>query len=282
MNNVLVIILTHGRADNVVTVKSLKRHGYTGEIVFLVDNEDDQIELYKKNFGPDNVEVFDKKWYADQIDELDNFDKRITITHARNASYDIAKKRGYRYFIQLDDDYTRFEYRFNHRFEYVCKTIEDFDSILEIMKNFLIESGAKVIAMSQAGDFIGGKKGGFGTEVRTKRKAMNSFLCDVENRLWFFSRLNEDVTTYVWNGNKGVLFLTFNNTSLNQKATQSNKGGITEAYLESGTYVKSFYTVMVQPSSVQIGLMGDRNPRLHHKINWKYTVPCILDEKHKK
>ena len=33
-------------------------------------------------------------------------------------------------------------------------------------------------------------------------------------------------------------------TSLLQKETQSNSGGLTDIYLELGTYVKSFYSVI--------------------------------------
>jgi len=53
-------------------------------------------------------------------------------------------------------------------------------------------------------------------------------------------------------------------------------------YLESGTYVKSFYTVMMAPSCAKICEMGNVNKRLHHKIDWKKCTPLILEEKHKK
>ena len=33
-------ILTHGRADDVLTYDTLRRCGYTGKIYLLVDNED--------------------------------------------------------------------------------------------------------------------------------------------------------------------------------------------------------------------------------------------------
>lgn len=39
-----VFILTHGRANNVETCKTLKRCGYTGKVYLLVDDEDDQID----------------------------------------------------------------------------------------------------------------------------------------------------------------------------------------------------------------------------------------------
>ena len=44
--------------------------------------------------------------------------------------------------------------------------------------------------------------------------------------------------------------------ALNQKQTQKNKGGMTDIYMSQGTYVKSFYTVMMMPSSVKVGVMG--------------------------
>lgn len=46
----------------------------------------------------------------------------------------------------------------------------------------------------------------------------------------------------VWQ--KGDLFFTYVPCSLNQKQTQSNKGGMSDLYLDSGTYVKSFYSVI--------------------------------------
>ena len=36
-NDFAVFILTHGRADNVVTVPAIKKAGYTGKIYFIID-----------------------------------------------------------------------------------------------------------------------------------------------------------------------------------------------------------------------------------------------------
>lgn len=41
-NDFAVFILTHGRADNVVTVPAIKKAGYTGKIYFIIDDEDEQ------------------------------------------------------------------------------------------------------------------------------------------------------------------------------------------------------------------------------------------------
>lgn len=71
-----VFILTHGRPDTVVTYKTLLKCGYTGPVYFVVDNEDKTVGKYIQNFGVDRVKIFDKKWYADRVDEGNNFDER--------------------------------------------------------------------------------------------------------------------------------------------------------------------------------------------------------------
>jgi len=90
------------------------------------------------------------------------------------------------------------------------------------------------------------------------------------------------VNLYSCGGRRGDLFFTIPNVGVCQKQTQSNSGGMTELYLDSGTYVKSFYSVMYAPSCVKIVDMGPVFRRMHHRVSWKHTTPCILDESFKK
>lgn len=57
---------------------------------------------------------------------------------------------------------------------------------------------------------------------------------------------------------------------------------MTDLYLDSGTYVKSFYSVIFSPSCVKISMMGDKHKRVHHKVNWNSCCPKILNEKWRK
>ena len=57
---------------------------------------------------------------------------------------------------------------------------------------------------------------------------------------------------------------------------------MTDVYKDSGTYVKSFYTVMYQPSSVKVRVLATKNQRIHHAVHWRYTAPKILREELKK
>lgn len=282
----VAFILTHGRADRVITYDSLKKSGYTGRIVLVLDNEDESAPEYISRFGKENVVIFDKAAIAETFDEGVPGDRR-TIVYARNACFDIARKLGYRYFIELDDDYTVFEWRFDNRLRYITKdkTIRNLDAVFDIMLEYFKKIPAKSIAMAQGGDYLGGGAGGEGKTLRTKRKAMNSFICDTERQFTFLGRINEDVNTYTRNTSTGNLFLQIQQICLLQKQTQSNAGGMTEVYLDSGTYLKSFFTVMYMPSSVKVRTMGNEyvnQKRLHHRVNWTRTAPKILNEKYKK
>jgi uncharacterized protein (DUF2225 family) len=94
--------------------------------------------------------------------------------------------------------------------------------------------------------------------------------------------MNDDVNTYLSLGKTGDLFFHVALCSLNQEETQKSKSGNTTSYLQFGTYVKSFYSVMLCPSCVRVTMMRSNHPRLHHTIKWNYAVPKIISSDFKK
>lgn len=271
-----VFILTHGRPDNVITAKTLAKCGYTGKLFFIVDNEDKTVDRYIENFGRERVMVFRKKEVADACDEGNNFDERRTILMARNACFDIAKAIGVTHFIMLDDDYKQFKFRFENKLGYEA-VVKDINRLFATFLAFYKATPSTSIALSQGGDHIGGF-----SITRLKRKCMNSFFCSTERPFKFIGAMNEDVNTYTTLGSRGVLFFTFTSAQLDQKESQQQAGGITEMYLRFGTFCKAFTTVMMMPGSTKVSMMNTSNPRIHHLINWKATVPCIIREAHRK
>lgn len=280
--NFVAMILSHGRPNEVYTYKTLRNQGYTGDILIVVDNTDKTIEEYKNNYS-DEVVVFNKEKIAKEVDQGDNLNDLRTTTHARNAMFKIAKYYGYRYFIQLDDDYTNFRPRFINDKYITAGKLKNLDVYFNILLDYFKKIPAKSIAIAQGGDFIGGESCGMISNYeRLSRKCMNSFICDTERPFQFISRLNEDVNTYLSLGSRGDLFLTLPQIALEQKQTQKTAGGMTETYLDNGTYQKSFFSVMYCPSFVKVSLMGFKNNRLHHSVNWSAAVPKIISQKHKK
>lgn len=277
-NDFVAFILSHGRPDKVVTYATLRNNGYTGPIILVLDDEDNTLDEYKRVFEAKHntgIYVFDKLDIANRYDEVDRGTDRRAIFYARNACFEIARALGYKYFLELDDDYTCFRSRIEVDGKLTTKYHRDLDSLFESMLQFLDDADANTVAFAQTGDFIGGT----GSKVfkeKLCRKAMNSFFCDVDKPFRFIGRINEDVNTYVLEGSRGTLFFTIADVSLDQKQTQANSGGMTELYLDAGTYVKSFFTIITNPSSTVIYEMGAKHKRIHHLINWENAVPKII------
>jgi hypothetical protein len=281
--NIAVFILSHERPDNVITYKTLRNCGYTGKIFIIVDDEDKTLSQYKAKYK-DEVIVFSKKDYEQKFDIMDNLDGNKVIVYARNACYDIARELGLDYFFEYEDDYTHFQYRHIDKKVLKATKPKNLDDILNATIDCLDETNVTTIAFSQGGDHMGGVRGF--NHVSYKRKAMNTFVFKVNQNpaddTLFTGRMNDDVNTYLSQGKIGKLFFQIAEVSVVQLQTQSNAGGNTEAYKAYGTYVKSFYSVMAAPDCCKVALIGSTNRRFHHKINWKYAVPMILDEKYRK
>lgn len=279
----VVFILTHGRADKQYTYRTLRKQGYTGRCVFILDNEDKQIAKYKQTYGEDNCYIFDKLAISKRMDEVLKGDRR-TIVYARNACFDAARYLGYRYFIELDDDYTSFNWRFDNECRYIPRApgIKNLDAVFNFILKYYVNTPLMSIAMAQGGDFVGGSSNNMLQSIGTKRKAMNSFICSIDRQFEFKGRINEDVNVYTQLTAVGKIFLTIVQCSLEQKTTQTNKGGMTDVYKDSGTYIKSFFSVIVCPSGVKVAQLKSKNSRIHHKVFWDNVAPKILQEKWRK
>ena len=279
-NKFAVLILTHGRAERVITYDKLRQQGYTGKIYLIIDDEDEQKDAYFKKFG-EQVIMFSKSESAAHVDTADNLNKRNVVVFARNECHRIAGELGLTHFLELDDDYSAFMFR---RIEgkkmthHMCKNL---DRLFSDMCEFLDTSGALTIAFAQGGDFIGGANSGT-FKKKVLRKAMNTFFCRTDRPFQFYGRINEDTTMYCLLGNQGHKIFTVTDVMVTQGMTQQNAGGLTDIYLDLGTYVKSFYTVMYCPQAVKVQEMGASHKRLHHNIAWNFCVPKILNQKWRK
>ena len=100
----VAFILTHGRASSVITDKTLRKCGYTGRIIYVIDNEDAKADKYYEKYGMDDVVMFDKEAVSKTFDEADNFKDRRAIVYARNVCFRLAREMGY--FDGKDEDFS--------------------------------------------------------------------------------------------------------------------------------------------------------------------------------
>ena len=289
-DDVAVFILTHKRPDNQRTVATLERYKYTGKVFLVIDDEDPTGPEYVKRYG-DQVVVFSKSDAAKYTDDADNSGSTRGVVYARNACWGIAERLGLRYFIVLDDDYVSFSYRFMPDLTYSHQQAKQTlgDMWLSILEYFESCPQLTCVALSQGGDHIGGGGSSYNKRaIVTKRKVMNWFLCAVDRPFRFYGRINEDTTAYAVQGRRGLVFLTLMQVQLDQQPTQQQSGGLTELYLDSGTWVKSFMSLIYAPSCVRVDAMGSpqerqaAHDRIHHRMVWNLAAPMIVPESTRK
>jgi len=279
-NDYSVIIPTYKRSNRVITYNKLREQGYKGKIYLLIGDDDPQIEQYKQKY-PNEIVMFSKDDYIDKVDMMDNFKGKNCVVYARNAMWDIAKKLGLKYFCVLDDDYSNFAYRRVFGEQLRGFKVNSLDDIIYCCFDYLDKTkNLDCFAWSQTGDFIGGA-GGY-SAIGRKRKIMNGFFFKTDTPISFMGRINEDLSASVYHGQRGKMFWTINDITIQQLATQSNEGGLTDLYLDMGTYIKSFYSVIVAPNCVKISTTGNNDMRIHHKVKWNKTSPKLIREIHKK
>lgn len=271
-----VFILTHGRAKSISTYRALRDGGYTGDTYIVIDNEDDQEELYREKFG-DMVIQFDKRDYLEKTDLGDLDDDRRIGVFARNFIQDEAKRLGYKFHLQLDDDVHGFTYRFPQ--DGVLRALkcwhldEVFSGMVQLMKDTPITS----LSFALSAYNMGGVNGSI-SEGMT-RKTMTTFLMRADDIQYFHMRMNDDITTSLINGMRGKLYYSYLPVEVEVDKTQVQSGGMTDIYQKNGTYRKSFYSVMCCPSCVKVSAMGITDYRIHHTIKWNNAVPKLLSQR---
>lgn len=277
-----VFILTHGRPKSVYTLESLKNCGYTGKWFLICDDEDKSLDMYKTLYGEDKVIVFSKTEELPNCDRANNFGNTRIILMARNACFGIAERLGITHFLQLDDDYKEWFFRWISEGKLKGIRLNGIDHIIKMHLDFYEAANFTCLAFAQGGDFIGGIGNVTASETIMRRKVMNTFICSTKRPFRFIGALNEDVNTFVTLGSRGHLFGTSPLVSINQVPTQSQGGGMTEMYQTFGTYCKAFTTVMMAPSCVKVFMMSTTHARIHHRINWQLCAPCIVSERFRK
>jgi hypothetical protein len=112
----------------------------------------------------------------------------------------VAEGLGIRWFVQLDDDYTCFQFRSNEAEQYPKKkrkVRKSLDALFAAFLKYYEKSGADCIAMAQGGDFIGGHQNPSAIDPNAEAKVYELIFCSVDHRVWFVGRMNEERLTRI-------------------------------------------------------------------------------------
>lgn len=275
-----VFIMSHKRANDVKTVKCLETGNYTGDWYIVIDDEDPDADIYFEKYGK-RVLQFCKMDEFKETDVGDLSDDRRCGVFARNAIQKFAKALGYSVHLQLDDDFDVISYRYIKNDRLVSKKCTDLDSVFYAMADYLTSTSITNLSFGLSSYYLGG------ADSRNFKdgmipKTMGSFMLKASDPVKFIMHMNDDIATSSHAWSQGRMFFTVMACQVNTPETQAQSGGMTDIYKDNGTYRKSFYSVMLNPSFVKIGQQGRKYFRIHHHISWDNCCPKILGEKWKK
>lgn len=248
-----VVILTHGRPKNQLTLKSLRRAGYTGDVVLLLDNEDKSIPEYVEclNSGEygDKVEivVFDKQAVIMQTDTAESRPFRQFAVFARNAAELLAKERGWDYFCACDDDIIKFRHRYDDGEHIRSMIVTDFDSVLKEHLKLLEFAGVATMSFGITSSFMLGQTMDL-TSSRF-RICFNFYLRNTEYTVDWSLNMWEDVITSVLCNMRGQVWLQSPYIQMDMMPiSASNSGGNSDVYKVTSKFRQEFYTIVACPS----------------------------------
>lgn len=155
-NGFVAFILTHGRPDRVLTNEKLRKHGYTGKIYIGLRRRRQDAAGISQTFRRRArlFQIGDRK----DIRRGRQFRRPPAIIYARNACFELAQQIGATHFIELDDDYTYFKFRFDDQLRWHGADVQDLDAVFDMLLDYFNSAPMLTLAIGQGGDYIGGEK----------------------------------------------------------------------------------------------------------------------------
>lgn len=272
----VVFILSNGRPDRQLTLETLQESGYTGDWFILCDNLDPTLKTYRHKYG-EKVLVFDKEAYVEQVDTMTNQIELGTVLYARQASIDLARQKGYRYFMQIDDDMTAFSIRYEDDKKLKGFKIDNFDKLVELFVEFMRGADIAVTGFGNSGGYIGGLNGKFAKGYT--RSVAGVYIIDSAKDIEFKGIINEDYNLSAEYSKVGVLIFEILAIAFTTAQRGTNAGGLQDLYDENGTYAMNAYSLMIAPHCTKLIM---KNDRIVTRTNWNNHHPFIINKKYKK
>ncbi len=279
-NDFAVFITTHGRANNQITLNTLKTLGYTGDLYLVIDDTDIQKDWYIEKYGVNNVLVFRKQLYVAKTDVCQPVPSYKAVVFARNAVEDFARNMGYKYFMVVDDDVTNLRLRYDVNGSLKsAKLTGCIDDILQCIVQYIEETGVACVTFGFTNTYRGGV-----ASVRKftsrNRFCAELFIRNVAKPVRWRANFVEDLVTSIDLGIRGDVCLQFVPIQLELCMSEGTRqGGMSEAYNSIGKY--KFYSMpsMIYPNCVSVVFDG---AKWKTRTRAEYSVPKIISSRYRK
>ena len=282
-----VFITSYKRANNIVTINSLLDAGYTGNWYVIIEDNDPQLEEYKKRIPKEKLLLYNKKEQSKYYDSCDNFNILNTNLNSLSVVFYFAKLLGYKYFYIAEDDYEGYYYIKRFKRKVFLKKLNNINDIFELCIN-LLNSNDKLNCISfcsKSTYSIGNSD--FFNDTLFNYLNFNGWICDVDKNINFKGTICNDSLTFMDNYKKGNITFTLNyiknihrmyHEKKKVELDGSGNDEINNIFFRD-MLIYYLYNIMGEPSAYKI---FTKNGKVREKFEFKYLIPKIIDERWKK
>ena len=257
----IAFILSHNRPDSCPTLEMLDNFRYCGNYKIVVDVDDKYLDKYLENYSKDKLLLFDKNEWLYKEDTAYSKETLIKASpfYARIMIDEYARVNNIGDYLVLDDDIINLKIRCPIDNSLKTLEIKDFNKLLDSLFEFLNENNLYGLSFAHSGMFIGGVDSF--DKVINKRVGSNIFLFNSNRQLTWKTIFYDDFNTCLSNSQFGKLLfpIPYIQIHAEDQGSQSDKvknNGMGEAYATTKQFTRSFYSVMLFPSSCIIKSVG--------------------------
>lgn len=238
-----VIIISHKRPE-CETFNALRMHGYSGEIIILVDDEDPELAAYQVKHNK-YLHIYHKQDYR-LVDTCDNAPSLNTDVVARHACHDLAVELGLDAYVMSDDDMTDFVYRqYDENHSLKTYQIRNFDKVFEACYDFLFSVENTMFSFFPAAMVFPGRFDKF------ERWCTQFMFRKVSDGIRLKQRFHDDMYEMMTCNRTGFFVFCIHNLIYKSDqctTTASVTGGMANAYKSYSEYARRFMNVITNPS----------------------------------
>lgn len=276
-----LFVPSYHRADNLKTCVYYKEIGYDmSRVVVFIDSEAEDVADYQKSCAQlgCKLHVFNMTEARARYDYVHRASvSRRSAGQARNMFYDYARANGIDFYVVSDDDTRFYEKRDANGVRHGEQSGRIYDaeylaSKFNAMRDFMSKRHIGVMGFPQGGDFIGGKlSGAVIWKVMNTTFVLTKYVYRPERGVQ-----DDDTSAFVGMYNEGLFTCSVSGISLEQMASATAKGGLTDLYHECKLLNKSLVTPIQFPSAINAEKQSENGGRLHHRIRRKYLAPMLI------
>ena len=241
-----VLIKTHGRPFNQPTYKSLRAAGFTGQIIFIVDDEDKTREYldWAEDCG---CITFNKQSMIDDTESGVNNPSRNVNLYAWQACERYIRFSEDKRIIMADDDITGFRYRYEENGHLKSQPItKNRDRVFEAVFDYMEEGDVCATSLADSRMFFGGS-------VHESRAVYNFVFRNGRIKMDWMSEMYEETPTSVRASIEGKYIQQLPFIQMNMVPVTGHSGdGMSAMYQKMGILHRSMYPLMFYPSSVEL------------------------------